>query len=295
MNAKSFVHIIFTAVFFAIITGYSTRVKAEKSTCNTRYPIVLVHGVGFRDQVGIFSYWNEIPEALKKNGATVYLGGHDAFGAYEHNAGLLKQRILEILQESQIEKVNIIAHSKGGLDSRYMISKLGMGGKVASLTTIATPHHGSAMADILLARLPNKEFSAKIINRLSKLMGDKNPTSFVAGQGLSPTYMIQFNKEVPDIQGVYYQSYGGSIDRTYPNLLWRKMQSILYEIEGENDGLVSVRSCQWGEFKGIVRHDGKPLVSHADIVGLNTITKVYEFKAAAFYISVVRELKAAGF
>ena len=50
------------------------------------------------------------------------------------------------------KKIHIIAHSMGGLDSRYMISKLGMADRVLSLTTISTPHHGSPIADITVAR-----------------------------------------------------------------------------------------------------------------------------------------------
>ena len=54
----------------------------------------------------------------------------------------IKKKILEVIEKTGCEKVNIIAHSKGGLDSRYAISILGMDKYTASLTTISTPHRG---------------------------------------------------------------------------------------------------------------------------------------------------------
>ena len=54
---------------------------------------------------------------------------------------------MQIIQKTGCEKVNIIAHSKGGLESRYAISQLGLSPYVASLTTINTPHHGCTFVD----------------------------------------------------------------------------------------------------------------------------------------------------
>ena len=70
------------------------------------------------------------------------------------NSGELAERIRQIVEETGCEKVNIIAHSKGGLDSRYAISECGMGKYVASLTTINTPHRGCEFADYLLSKIP---------------------------------------------------------------------------------------------------------------------------------------------
>ncbi len=47
--------------------------------------------------------------------------------------------------------MNIIAHSMGGLDARYLISRLQPKGvDVRSLVTVATPHRGSALADYII-------------------------------------------------------------------------------------------------------------------------------------------------
>jgi triacylglycerol esterase/lipase EstA (alpha/beta hydrolase family) len=116
---------------------------ASDNTVQLKYPIVLVHGAGFRDKtLGFINYWGRIPKHLEKNGVTVYYGGTDAWGSIEENAEILKNRILRILQEEDLEKVNIIAHSRGGLEARYLISALEMEEYVASLTTISTSHRG---------------------------------------------------------------------------------------------------------------------------------------------------------
>ena len=60
-------------------------------------------------------------------------------------------------------KVNIIAHSMGGLDARYAIAKLGLADRVASLVTIGTPHLGTPLAN-LGARLSD-------LLRLKSLLG----------------------------------------------------------------------------------------------------------------------------
>ena len=129
------------------------RVRAERDICRTKYPLLLVHGIGFRD-LKYFNYWGRIPRELQRNGAAVHYGHQQAWGTIEDNAAAIREKILEIQRETGCEKVNIIAHSKGGLDARCLITRLGMGEAVASLTTISTPHRGSELLD-LLGKLPD--------------------------------------------------------------------------------------------------------------------------------------------
>ena len=93
--------------------------------CKTKYPIMLVHGTGFRDRKHL-NYWGRIPKALTEQGATVFYGQQDSWGSIEHNAGVLKDNLNKYIMETNIEKVNVIAHSKGGIEARYLISSLGM-------------------------------------------------------------------------------------------------------------------------------------------------------------------------
>ena len=108
----------------------------------TKYPVVLVHGMMAKNS----RFWRAfrgIASFLKEQGIAVYVTNQDGVGAVATNAVQLKEEILDILKKENCQKVNLIAHSKGGVDSRYMISHLDMAEHVASLTTLSTPHHGS--------------------------------------------------------------------------------------------------------------------------------------------------------
>jgi len=284
-------------VVFFVFTGCKTT-KLIQNQCTTKYPIILVHGIGYRDDVPLIKYWSRIPKILEKNGAKVYLAHQDAFNSHVENAVIIKKRIEEILEETGAEKVNIIAHSKGGLESRYAITKLGMSSKVASLTTLASPHRGSAMADTILAFLTRKnmlDWSLKIIGKYAKLLGDKNPDVFLASDELTIAYMKHFNQSVPDIPTVYYQSYGGLVTEKYPAWHIRIQYKLMIKAEGENDCIVSKKSYIWGNFKGTVKSNDDFGVSHFDIVGMRFVSQASSFDANYFFIELVKDLKAKGY
>ena len=93
--------------------------RREEETCRTHYPLVLVHGVFFRDRKH-FNYWGRIPGELIRNGATVYYGGQQSAASTENAA-----KELRIVEETGCGKVNIIAHSKGGLEARWAVFRRG--------------------------------------------------------------------------------------------------------------------------------------------------------------------------
>ena len=129
--------------------------RKEEQICHTKYPLLLVHGLFFRDS-DYFNYWGRIPKELEANGAAIYYGNHPSAASVEDSARELDARIRQIVSETNCEKVNIIAHSKGGLDCRYALSALGTDAYVASLTTINTPHRGCEFADFLLKKNTGK-------------------------------------------------------------------------------------------------------------------------------------------
>jgi triacylglycerol lipase len=275
----------------------NSEIKAKDTYCRTRYPLVLVHGLGFRDDARLVKYWGKVVKHLKKRGARVILTHQQAYASHRDNAILIKKEIERFLaSHPEYKKINIIAHSKGGLESRYMISKLEMADKVASLTTIATPHRGSSIADIVMGRIKSdRKIIVKLVNGVAKLLGDKKPDSYDAGLQLTTGYMKIFNREVPDSKEVYYQSYAAEIDRNYPNPLWRKLWKELKKHEGPNDGLVSRKSAVWGDFQGVVKDNGKTRVSHADIIGMHIVTGVFTFREELFFEGLVHRLKVMGY
>lgn len=118
--------------------------QIDLDQAKTRYPIVLVHGLfGFEEIVGSYRYWGELAESLRFHGATVLV----ARLSPAHSPIRRGEQLRELMQDWGYERYNIVAHSQGGIDSRYVLEKYPH--LVASLTTIATPHHGSKVADAL--------------------------------------------------------------------------------------------------------------------------------------------------
>ena len=270
--------------------------RAETQVCATRYPLVLVHGVGFRD-LRYFNYWGRIPRALQRNGARIYYGHQEAWGTIEDNARAIRAAILEILEKENCQKVNIIAHSKGGLDARYLITAMQMGDRVASLTTVSTPHQGSQLLEVI-DRLPPGIYRriTGFIDRVFRRVGDQNPDSGAAARQLSPAYAAVFNQDVPDDPGVYYQSYTSVMKNMFSNWILSIPYAILRHASGgqPNDGLVCVESARWGTFRGVFSNKRCRGISHGDMIDLQR--EDYKgFDVVEAYIRMVEDLKQKGF
>ena len=110
-----------------------------------QYPVVLVHG--FMDKGGAFI---GLEPALRADGHIVERASVPPLAPVAVRAEHLGEQVDAILAAHGVDKVNLIGHSMGGLDSRYLVAHLGFADKVASVTTIATPHRGSSVADAVL-------------------------------------------------------------------------------------------------------------------------------------------------
>ena len=271
----------------------------ETNTCETRYPVVLVHGTSAWDMKHAL-FWGRIPRALRAHGAKVYFGGQDGWGSVETNAEALVRRIDAICAETGCGKVNLIAHSKGGLDARMAASSLGAGDRIASVSTIGTPHHGSKTLDRVL-RAPRQLFdaAAPIVNSWARLTGDRRPDFLRVSRLFSTKSMAEFNRANPDCPGIYYQSFGFAMRHPFSDVMLCVSNLVIGRIEGENDGLVSVESAAWGENHQVLRLDGFWGVSHLDEIDLrrNRLTgcggKGY-FDICDFYVRVVEDLRRRG-
>ena len=269
-------------------------VRVERRICQTKYPLLLAHGVGFRD-FHYFNYWGRIPRELVHNGAKVYYGHQEAWGTVESNGEILKEKILEIVEETGCEKVNIIAHSKGGLDSRYVISGLKMATYIASLTTINTPHRGSMLVDFL-KKLPDQVYRmiCGMIDKYFGRLGDVNPNAYVASYQLSERYAKEFNEKYPDAEGVYYQSYASLMRCGFSSKLLCIPYWILKKLDAPSDGLVTVKSAEWTNFRGVIKNTYMRGISHGDMIDL-TREDYREFHVLEFYIQLTEELARMGF
>lgn len=219
----------------------------------------------------------------------VYTAKTDGFGTIENNALQLKSYILEILKKEKVSKVNIIAHSKGGLDAKYMIQELGMENYVASLTTLCTPHKGSQMASKLL-RLPKVllyGFSFWI-NLTYRIFGDKKPNAYLVCKQLQSIPI----ETTCIFDQVYCQSYSTTLRRSRDDFIMGI--PLIFSKHWENtssDGLVTKESASFGTYRGDCIEDS---ISHSEIVDFMTKKKKRE-KIYQFYITLCEDLKNRGY
>lgn len=269
-------------------------------SCKTKYPFVLVHGMGFRDFKYI-NYWGRIPQMLTNMGASVHYGKQESNASIVNNAQLLKSSVEEVLHNTGAEKVNIIAHSKGGLEARYMLSSLDMKDKIASLTTLATPHNGSETVDFLM-KFPDFiiKFGCKICDLVYRIMGDKNPDTYRAIDSFTTKSADKFNIENKDVLGVYYQSYAFVMSSCFSDIFMTIPNIVVKFFEGENDGLVSAKNAEWTNFKGVYGNNIRRGISHCDEVDMRR--RPFTKKSCEgisditiFYKEMVEELKNLGF
>ena len=270
--------------------------RAESEVCKTKYPILLVHGVFFRD-FRYVNYWGRIPRELQRNGAALYYGQQQSAAAVEDSGRELAERIRQILAETGCEKVNIIAHSKGGLDSRAAIAHQGMAPYVASLTTINTPHRGCIFAEYLLEKIPAaaRQKIADTYNAALKRLGDENPDFLAAVTDLTASACEKRNAAAPDAPGVFYQSVMSYCRRAQHGKFPLNMTyPIVKHFDGLNDGLVAVDSARWGERFTLLEPRGKRGISHGDVVDLNR-ENIPGFDVREFYVSLAADLKQRSF
>lgn len=288
------------------IVSFEVRLESEKilknrqrksqEICRTKYPVLMVHGVFFRD-FKYFNYWGRIPAELEANGARIYYGNHQSAASVADSGKELAGRILQILKETGSEKVNVIAHSKGGLDTRYAISHLRMDRYVASLTTINTPHRGCLFADYLLDKIPDavEKKVADGYNMALKKIGDENPDFMAAVTDLTASACEKFNRETPDMPGVYYQSVGSRLNvATDGRFPLNFSHDLVKYFDGPNDGLVAETSFPWGVKHQFLTTKGRRGISHGDMVDLNR-ENIRDFDVREFYVGLVSELKNMGF
>jgi triacylglycerol lipase len=212
--------------------------SASAGYTQTKYPIVLVHGLFGFDNIGPVEYWYGIPSALRADGAKVYVAQVSAANSTEVRGEQLLTQVKQILAATGAAKVNLIGHSHGGPTIRYVASV--RPDLVASATSIGGVNKGSAVADVLLGVAPPGSLAnsvivsvtnglATVINFLSGGSG-LSQNSLAAAQSLSTAGSLKFNAAHPEgvptsacgegaytVKGVSYFSWSGA--KPYTNVL----------------------------------------------------------------------------
>ncbi|MDO5734528.1 MAG: alpha/beta fold hydrolase [Eubacteriales bacterium] len=266
------------------------------------YPLLLVHGYGARDQ-SFLKYWGRLPEFYQENGFDCYLSHHDGHGTATNNARQIAERIMEICPEAG-DKVNIIAHSKGGLDSREMLALPGMADKVASLTTLGTPHHGIDIID-KLGRLPHpiKHGTLTINDWFAGLVGDDAPQSRLALADMSTEACAKRNRELSLPENVYFRAIGSEVE-SLGSCLDLTISFNIYKLsETISDGLVPLESTLWGprheiwraaEGTGVTHHDLCDF-HRRDIQIIRSTEADKTYSTLELFLKLATELKELGY
>ena len=122
---------------------------------NTRYPILLVHGLFGFDRIGSHHYFHGIKQALNECGASVFVPIISAANDNEARGDQLLKQIHNLRRQVGAQRVNLIGHSQGALTARYVAAIAPE--LIASVTSVSGPNHGSELADRLrLAFVPGR-------------------------------------------------------------------------------------------------------------------------------------------
>ena len=269
--------------------------RKEQKICATKYPILMVHGVFFRDSEKL-NYWGRIPDELMKNGAKIFYGEHESAAPVAQSAAELAERIRTIVRETGCGKVNVIAHSKGGLDMRYALAHMDIAPLVASLTTVNTPHRGCIFVDYLLEKAPSSlvQRVAATYNGSFKLLGDKNPDFMAAVGDLTASACEKMNAELKMPDGVYCSSIGSRLNHAASGRFPLNISyPLVKHFDGPNDGLVAEDSFPFGENYTLLTATGKRGISHADMIDL-TRENIRGFDVREFFVQQVSALREKG-
>ncbi|RYZ44081.1 MAG: triacylglycerol lipase [Myxococcaceae bacterium] len=302
--------LVLTVVSLAL---WSQPARAAGTYTQTKYPIVLAHGLaGYDSLIGLVDYFYGIAPDLRSGGATVYLASVPAFNSSEARGEVLLQQVEMIAALSGAGKVNLIGHSQGGLDVRYVAAV--RPDLVASVTTVGTPHKGAELADILRANIQDGTvtesvaayFAENLGLVLGLLTGHRHPQNAIGALAeLTTAGGVAFTSKYPagvptsacgtgaatGPQGMRYYSWSGTspvtslVDPTDAALL---LSSLLYT-EAQNDGLVGRCSS----------HFGTVLRDNYDMNHLDEVNQVAGLRALftdpkAIYREHANRLKIAG-
>ncbi len=242
----------FKVLVFSLLTSLSVTGFSESDVdLVERAPVIFVHGLG----VPSFPYEYLIP--LKKmfndNNLELYVAKFPANVKFDQGAKLVAKYIEAVVPHG---KYHLVGHSMGGLVSRMVIDKYSVGKRCLSLTTLATPHRGSLLADFVLKYWDALEYKP-IISNVLKLFGTNKE---ILSQ-LRTTYMNDvFNNSVHDNSHVKYYSMSFYIPNYVFEHTVNPILMLLNELNSRlghpyNDGLVSLTSQDWGTSLGIMPGD----------------------------------------
>jgi len=238
-------------------------------------PVVLVHGLFGFDRIGVpgarFDYFRGIAKHLEALGCHAHAVRLPAAASVPDRARELVAAIAALPHD----RIDLIAHSLGGLDARYALTHLGLAGRVRSLVTVGTPHRGTPLADLALKG--PLDWARRIVGALGGPLA--------ALEWLGTDALAAFNAQVLDVPGVRYACVVGGMHRkdSFVPLALVPAHAYLRRVAGPNDGLVPIASQYWGETLAEIEAD------HFAQIGWRVAVR-QTFDAPGLYASVIARL-----
>lgn len=237
--------------------------------------VVFLHGLlGFGDMRRLwpgFQYYRRLKSELADLGVPLYFTHVPPVGTVAERAAALAGRLAGI----GAERVHLVGHSMGGLDARYLIHHFDRQRRVRSLTTVGTPHRGSALVHWVMQTQGPIQWFARRFMRPGIL-------------DLTPEACAHFNQAVPDRADVVYRSWAGCRPVAEMPLWFRPQTRVLQRASGDNDSQVSVESATWGDFRGVLRADHLELIGWS--LGLPSRAARRPFDHIGFFRSLLKSL-----
>jgi triacylglycerol lipase len=313
---------IVRSLSLGLVLAFATVVLAPKdaqawcwwncSYAKTKYPIVLSHGfLGAESYLGIIDYWYGIESYIEDKGGTVYVTETSPANSSAARGEQLIVQLDELraIRGKPNEKYNLIGHSQGGLDIRYVAGV--RPDLVASLTTVGSPHTGVDIFDQFTDMDGLIDFLGDAVTLLWGLLGNDNPNDMAAAaEQFSPAALVAFNTDpvfgkgmpatycgegeaVSSTPAGSRRNYSWTGDDPTTNILdpldplfW--IVSLLFD--ESNDGLVEVCSAHFGD---VLRDDYR--MNHLDEVNqMLGLTALFETDPKSVFRTHANRLKNAG-
>ena len=312
MNKNKTVFALCLGTVMAVSSQVQAGLFGSSGYTQTRYPIVLAHGMlGFDSILGI-DYWYGIPQALRRDGAQVYVTEVSQLNTSELRGEELLQQVEEIVAISGKPKVNLVGHSHGRPTVRYVAAV--RPDLVASVTSVGAPHKGSDVAD-LIRQIPEgsggEAILAGIINGMGALIhflsgstSTEPQDSLGTLESLNSEGAARFNAKYPQgvptsacgegaykVNGVRYYSWSGTSPLTNPlDVSDAMMGAGSLAFDEPNDGLVGRCSSHLGM---VIRDNYR--MNHLDEVNqVFGLTSLFETDPVTVYRQHANRLKNAG-
>lgn len=265
----------------------------EPEIVRLKHPVLLCHGYGAIASLVKPSPLYDVAMLMRSHNVLAFAPNIVPYAKIETRGENWAERIDRLVHELDAGKLNIIAHSMGGLDIRYALSELDIRDEVASLTTVSTPHRGTSLAELAL-KTP-EAIKTKLADFFD-WMGDQvfpriKSDSTASVEQLTRNYIgTHFNTSIDELEGIPCYSYSAAVGKGTKvpiTVITRFQNNHIYEEEGLNDGFVSVESAKWGE------HIKTVPLSHMEQMNLRVKEDrrpVFE----SFWLDVLKMLESKG-